>query len=113
MKRILNHIPTRNLAVVAVLLAAVGRAASTQEATGNLEGRVASVDGAGLASVTVTASGPSLQRPRQMSTDERGYTGTDGRCDASAQGGPAHPAADPSTHLRPEHHRHALWLRIG
>ncbi len=73
MKRILNHIPTRNLAVVAVLLAAVGRAASTQEATGNLEGRVASVDGAGLASVTVTASGPSLQRPRQMSTDERGY----------------------------------------
>ena len=61
MKRILNHIPTRNLAVVAVLLAAVGRAASTQEATGNLEGRVASVDwfvSAALVPVSFVLTGP-------------------------------------------------------
>lgn len=62
----------RVVAVIAIALASAG-AASAQDATGHIEGRVVTSDARPVASVRISATGPSLQLSRETETDSRGY----------------------------------------
>ena len=60
------------VAVVAIALTGVG-AASAQDATGHLSGRVFAAGIGPAGSVRVAMSGPGLQRARETESDARGY----------------------------------------
>ena len=57
---------------IAITFASAG-AASAQDATGHIEGRVVTSDARPVASVRISATGPSLQSSRETESDPRGY----------------------------------------